>query len=330
MIKNHQSFYHSDSLISYLLIPTLMDVGKDQILFESGSTIPNTTTTGSAFVGHKTLNEQWLLLAALGEQNDLIGGARARFNSDNAQSFLLMQNPVHLFLNFKFWGQNLVLGTSYSKYENKLGLDQEKSNTVALGYRFGLLHFDFHFAALDRSVLANGDELFTEQPLQFVGLYELDSAELAIKYDSYFQKNTSGGLETKSEDQQIVQISYYDDTKIQDIQFNYRLEYQSRSIKDKSTNLVNRVNSFPVTLGFKNQVTSWLNVLGSVRQHLFVNQGLGPLTTNNTTSVNIGAQLTYSDIRIDALLSGLSTAAIGNQNLDGGNLLSQVSLVYKY
>ena len=93
---------------------------------------------------------------------------------------------------------------------------------------------------------------------------------------------------------------------------------------------MNRVNSFPVTLGFKNQVTSWLNVLGSVRQHLFVNQGLGPLTTNNTTSVNIGAQLTYSDIRIDALLSGLSTAAIGNQNLDGGNLLSQVSLVYKY
>ena len=170
MIKNHQSFYHSDSLISYLLIPTLMDVGKDQILFESGSTIPNTTTTGSAFVGHKTLNEQWLLLAALGEQNDLIGGARARFNSDNAQSFMLMQNPVHLFLNYKFWGQNLVLGTSYSKYENKLGLDQEKSNTVALGYRFGLLHFDFHFAALDRSVLANGDELFTEQPLQFVGL----------------------------------------------------------------------------------------------------------------------------------------------------------------
>lgn len=330
MIKNHQSFYHSDSLISYLMIPTLMDFGKDQILLESGGTVANSTTTGSAFVGHKTLNEQWLLLASMGEQNDLIGGARARYNSDNAQSFMLMQNPVHLIVNYKFWGQNIVLGTSYSKYENKLGLDQEKANTAIIGYRYGLLHFDFHFAIIDRSVLANGDELVTEQPLQFVGLYELDSAELAVKYDSYFQKNKSGGIETRSEDQQIVQISYYDDTKIQDIQFNYRLEYHSRSIKDKFTNLVNRVNSFPVTLGFEHQVAPWLNVLASVSQELFVNQGLGPLTTNNTTSVNVGTQLTYSDIRLDALLSGLSTSAAGNQNLNGANLFSQVSLTYKY
>lgn len=307
-----------------------MDTGKDQILLESGRTSTSSTTSGSAFVGHKTLNEHWLLMAALGEQNDLVGGARARFNSDNAQSFSLMQNPVHLFLNYKFWGQDLVLGTSFSKYDNKTGRDKESTNTVAIGYRFGLLHFDFHFAGTDRSVLASGDELFSEQPLQFVGLYELDSAELAVKYDSYFQKTKSGGIETRSEDQQIVQISYFDDTKIQDIQFNYRIEYHSRSIKDKFTNLVNRVNSFPVTLGFENQVAPWLNVLASIRQQLFVNQGLGPLITNNTTSVNVGSQFIYKDIRVDALLSGLSTTAAANQNLDGNNLLTQVSLIYKY
>lgn len=271
-----------------------------------------------------------MLLAALGEQNDLVGGARTRFNADNSESFVLMQNPVHLSIAYKFWGQSFALGTSYSKYENKLGLDLEAANIYSVGYRYGLLHFDFHYATLDRSVLANGNELSTEQPFQFVSLYELDSAELAIKYESYFQKRKAAGIENLSEDQQLVQISYYDDTKIQDIQFNYRLEYQSRTIKNKFTNLVNRVNSFPVTLGFEHQVASWLNVLASVRQHLFINPGIGPLGMSNTTTVNIGTQFLYGSVRLDALLSGLSSSSASNQNIDGTNLLSQVSLVYSY
>ena len=242
---------------------------------------------------------------------------------------MLLLNPVHLNVAYKFWGQSLVLGTSYSKYQNKIGLDQEKAGTASVGYRYGLLHFDFHLGLSDKSILANGSELFLEQPMQFIGLYELDSAELAIKYESYFQKNKVAGIETISEDQQSVQISYYDYTRIQDIQFNYRIEYSSRTIKNKRTDLVNRVNTFPVTLGFEHHVLPWMNMMASVRQHMFVNQGTGVLHMPSTTNVNVGAQLLYQDLIVDALVSGISNST-ATQNIDGANLLSQVSLTYKY
>lgn len=330
LIKSHQSFYHSDSLISHLLIPTLTDVDQDQLLIESGLTNTLSSNRAASFVGHKMVSEKWLVLLALGEQNDLVGGARTRFNSDNNQFFMLMQNPVHLFVTYKFWGQSLVLGTSYSNYRNKKGLDYEKSTTTSIGYRYGLLHLNFHWTAVDQSIHNNGDELTLEQPMQFVGLYQLDSAELAIKYDSYFQKFKIGGVESTSEDQQIVQISYYDDTKIQDIQFNYRIEYNSRTNKNKLTNTVNRVNSFPVTLGFDHRISPWLKLISSVKQPLFINQGTGPLHTANSTSVNVGAQFTYEKVRVDGVLNGLSTSQTGSQTIDGNSLLTQVSLTYTY
>ena len=329
LVKNYQSFYQSDSLVSYLLIPTLMDTGKNQILIESGTTVANSTIDGAAFVGHMTLKENWLVLFSLGVQNDLVSSARVRFNVENSKTYKLMQNPVSLFLSYKFWGQSMVLGVSRSEYKDKLAVESEKSYVTTLGYRYGLFHLDFHWVNADQVKNNAGDELNIEQPLQLVGLYELDSAELAIKYDSYFQKQKINSIENASDDRQIVQISYFDMSKIQDIQFNYRLEYYSQSIKNKSSNEVNRVNYFPVTLGFQSGITDWLNLIGTVKQPLFINQGSNVLSTDNATTVQVGSEFKYKDAQVNALLGGLS-GPIAAANIDGNNFLGQVSLGYKF
>lgn len=329
LIKNYQSFYQSDSLTSYLLIPTLMDIGKDQILIESGATMATSVTNGAAFVGQIALKENWLALVSLGEQNDLVGSARVRFNSENSKTYRLMQNPLNLFVAHKFWGQSVAVGVSRSEFKDKLTTDLEKAFVTTVGYRFGLFHLDFHWATVDQVKTAVGDELNIEQPLQVIGLYELDSAELAMKYDSYFQKQKINSIENASEDRQIVQISYFDMSKIQDIQFNYRLEYYSQSIKNKITNEVNRINYFPITLGFQSGITDWLNVIGTVKQPLFINQGSGVLHSDNATTVQVGSEFKYKDAQINALLGGLSGPTAGG-NIDGSSLLSQVSLSYKF
>ena len=329
LIKNYQSFYHSDSLASYLLIPTLMDIGKDQILIESGLTTATSMTNGAAFVGQMALKESWLVLLSVGAQNDLVGSARARFNSENSTTYKLMQNPLNLYLAYKFWGQSVVVGVSRSEFKDKLTTETEKAYTTTLGYRYGLFHLDLHFTNADHVKTAAGEELNTEQPLQFVGLYELDSAELAFKYDSYFQKQKVSSVENSSVDRQIVQISYFDMSRIQDIQFNYRLEYFSHTVKNKISNEVNRVNYFPVTLGFQSGITDWLNFIGTVKQPLFINQGSGVLNLDNATTVVIGTEFKYKDAQVDAILTGLS-GGTAPASIDGNSLLGQVSLTYKY
>jgi hypothetical protein len=329
IVKNYQSFYYSDSLTSYLLIPTLMDIGKDQVLIESGSSGATSTADGAAFFGHRAVSENWLVLVSVGAQNGLIASARSQFNTEFSKNFRLMQNPLNLFLGYKFFGQSVVLGFSRSEFKDKLSFEFEKSFVTTIGYRYGLFHLNLHVVNDDQVNNSVGDELGTEQALQIVGLYELDSAELAIKYDSFFQKQKNNFIENSSRDRQSFQISYFDMTKFQDIQFSYRFEYASQSIKDKISDEVNRINYFPITLGFQNQLADWLSLVGTIKQPLFVNQGTGILQLNNATTVYLGSEFNYKNAQINALLGGLS-GGTANQNLDGNSLLSQVSLTYRY
>ena len=90
--------------------------------------------------------------------------------------------------------------------------------------------------------------------------------------------------------------------------------------------------SFPLTLGFEADATSWLVLRGSVSQNVLINKtetkGVSKGTQANQTSVNAGATLNFGKLKVDGSIG--NAAGTGNQTgvLKTDDLLTRVGVHY--
>ena len=109
--------------------------------------------------------------------------------------------------------------------------------------------------------------------------------------------------------------------------------YDISYVMTSAINLTDGVdrNSLPVTIGFETKATSWLTWRASVQQSLFGSlDSNGSETSARTTTVGVGASLTWGNLRVDGVVQGIDNAAAGAGTLGSDQLLSNVSAVYNF
>ena len=98
------------------------------------------------------------------------------------------------------------------------------------------------------------------------------------------------------------------------------------NVTNQGFNTDNSQMSLPVTFGFETKATSWLTWRGSLQQSLYGAQTTGDNDTSvRTTSIGVGASLTWGSLRVD----GTVNSSTGN-NLGTNNFMSGVSAVYNF
>lgn len=88
----------------------------------------------------------------------------------------------------------------------------------------------------------------------------------------------------------------------------------------------------PVTFGFETQATSWLTWRASIQQSLHgahEADSNGNETSARTTTLGVGASLTWGALRVDGSVSNANTAA-GAGTLGTNGFMSNVSAVYNF
>ena len=96
----------------------------------------------------------------------------------------------------------------------------------------------------------------------------------------------------------------------------------------QTDNGTNSDMSLSVGFGVEYQAASWIQWRMSVRQSLFQSNDSG--TEASDTQLGAGAALTFNDLTIEGSLQGLVNTAAANTRLGTNDLLSNVSVTYKF
>lgn len=324
-----QSFYESQSVYSYLLFPTLAEPEVTRLLLETGTSVATSRAQVPGAIVQYSATPDWTGLLSVGILPEIVSLSREDHNLIEVKSFQLPQNSLTAIAVKRFSGQSLAMGLSRSEFKDLTNDLFEYSTVAVLAYRWRFLHSALHVVLDDRVNVVGNEVLRLRQPFQYSLLYRADQSEFSLQYRSFFQVSELNGSELTSIDQQDVSLGYLDRTAISMINFSYRVEYVSKSVIDRLANSSNRSNSIPVTFLFETKIGNGINLLGSVRQPIWINQGTGNQVIQNQTQVMIGASVDWNKAKITGSLNGLSGAA-ATQKLDGSQLLSRVGLEYSF
>lgn len=232
------------------------------------------------------------------------------------------------------WGARLT----YHSYENEQGGAEDKSSAqrLALGVVSGNVDAFLNFGLANTA--EDGTNEFTGNGSIDLGVtYAMGDMDYMLRYQSIGAEREDGN-EYKVQNTWVgVAKSYKLNDKAQAwASAWYKMDTQEDFSEEEEKNTY-----LPVSIGVEVMAKDWLQFRGSVTHEVIGteedNDG-DKATRGNTTSVNAGASLVYGDFQIDGLIgnstdgnnaTGQSTDN-GNGNLRTDNIMSRVSMTYKF
>lgn len=116
-----------------------------------------------------------------------------------------------------------------------------------------------------------------------------------------------------------------------------KLNYGMTAFEQTTTGTKSEVNEndLTATIGLEFDAASWLTLRGSVAQEVLVNEQetkspSEKRTQANTTVVAAGASLKFGDMTVDGMVGNTNGGGTGAGTVDSSNLLTRVSMTYRF
>lgn len=100
-------------------------------------------------------------------------------------------------------------------------------------------------------------------------------------------------------------------------------------LKYNYSNIRQRINQLPITLGIESRIKEWLKLRASIKQTAFLNKSEEVSAAENATQAAVGVGVLYDRLTVDGVLTGL-TGKNASTQFNANDFLSQVSLTYNY
>ncbi|MBA2405877.1 MAG: hypothetical protein H0V66_13960 [Bdellovibrionales bacterium] len=240
------------------------------------------------------------------------------------------------------WGANLTYSKSADDETNG------DANQSALRTRFGVIAGDIEGYAninIDNKAESGvaGNEFDGKLGYKVGAIYNLNDYRVFADYQS-FEGEADGAIDGDLESTQL-QVGAGRSTRLNDKATLFtRAQYtQSKSDIDVGTSADQDIKSkaIPVVIGLEYDAASWLVLRSSIGQNIWstVDNDGNKSPAHETTVVNAGATLKFGELSVDGVIgnndgvdttgTGANTAA-GNGNLRTDNLMSRVSMTYRF
>jgi hypothetical protein len=323
---------------------------KNFISIESGSTAATGTSDNAEGSISYGLNDHSQFAVSLGHKDDAVMGVRSLINTQLGSTYLVPQNPIHLFYGYKTDNAVYAAGVSYSNFNDKKNDAKETSSLVSLGAQWG--EFQIYALTTLANTVETGTTKFEGNGYVTVGArYSLDTVTLGLDAFSAKAKSTTVAtqVENASADYQALVLGLVDVRSKDGSDFFYGAQIVASKLKNRLTSNDMSRTSLPVWFGIEAKANEWLTLRGSILQTLIVSQtkddqgftagdGYSTGATGavsdvsggpNNTVVAMGIGLNFKNVTIDGVLKGL-TGPTANQQVDQTNFMSQVGMTYNF
>lgn len=335
------SFYVNDNR-NVFLNAAQVNNHKDLVTFEWGDTQEGTDATGTPRAEGGVFKTAGNLVYGL-----YLGSESNTSNSFRALSGLTgtaaeEENNIDVFVGGDAgmkWGANVT----YSKSAKDEVNGDAESN--ALRTRFGVIAGDIEGWAniniSNKAEDAAGNEFKGKLGYKVGGVYHMNDYNLFADYQS-FNGEADGAQDGDLKSSQL-QVGAGRATKLNDkatlftrVQYtNVKVDTSDMTVGGEDT----KTNSVPVVIGLEYDAASWLTLRSSVAQNIWSskdNDG-DKSPVHDTTVVNAGATLKFGELSVDGVVGnstggadGSGDTSVGNGNLRTDNLMSRVSMTYRF
>lgn len=321
------------------------------VALEAGLTTATSTDNGAEGSILANINPESKILVSLGHIDESVQSQRKFINAlAGVTAYKIQQNPAEVIYAWKDGGTVWGVGTYYSNFNNKISNEKESSNGLRLAASYGDFKWKANIGLVNSAVNAAGDQLNNNTYFNLGLRYSQNT--LRYGFDATVwdvsQILAAGTSPNESHSYQNINFRIADINKLEGGEFFYGVTLDQTNVKNKNTDKKFSRLTAPFIMGAEMKATDWLTVRSSLTQTVLVAQskdeagypaaaltgatgvvdGEFAAEANNTVAA-AGVGLMFNKIQLDATLSGL-VSSTANQKIDGTNLFSQVSAVYKF
>ncbi len=325
-----QSQYQFLDTEQIFLFPTKLSELNPFITLESGKMTPLKIEEAAYAVGAFSVDQNSTVGLAIGRNSSLLGHQKEFYNQITTETFAPSQNPVHLLWSTKRQGDSFALKLFHSSFKNKVSQDGEDTFALGAGARiFGYMSLSADYGLYSRTVLAGTKILDINHAMSGSLMYEAEGLSLFLKGEAFQARQTNSAIEVNSIDYQQFELEFLDTSYVNDYLFFYQVNLIVSQLKYNYTNVRDRINQLPITLGIESRIKEWLKLRASIKQTAFLNKSEEISAAENVTQAAVGIGVLYDHLTVDGVLTGL-TGKNASSQLNANDFLSQVSLTYNY
>ncbi len=321
------------------------------VALESGAMTATTVDNGAEGSVLMNVNPDAKLFFSMGHLDESVQAQRKFINAlVGVTAYNAQQNPAEIIFAWKDGSTVWGLGTYYSNFNNKLSGEKESSAGVRIAASYGDLKWKANIGLINSAVNSAGDQMNNNMYFNYGLRYTQSNLRYGFDFTTWDASQTLNAAITPNESHnyQNMNLRVVDLNKFEGGEFFYGITLDQTTVKNKTTDKKFSRLTAPVIMGAETKATEWLVVRGSLTQTVLVAQSkdeFGYSTTaltgatgvadaefsseaNNTVAA-AGMGLIFNKVQLDATLKGLIGSA-ANQNINGTDLLGQVSAVYTY
>lgn len=326
-----QSNHLIDTEFVYLYPTKILEV-PNYVILQSGATAGPSYLERPHLATRKSFDSDssdiYALGLTLGRQSDLLDSVRLETNSLLSSQFAYSQNAIQLDYAVRNRGKSYSVGLFYATENDKLNSAENHECGIDLGFRVSDLTLAFHVSLLNRvDDPITATRLVVDQSAMMALLYEFDDIHFLVDLSSSRVERLQGVTQLNE-----LEFLDYKMGAVKNI-FNggetvfYRINLETRQIKNRLMNLNTKDIQLPLTLGVESVLTDEIKLRSSIKQIIGVYQGEDFSPGKNTTTAAIGLGFVFNNLNIDGVLQGL-IGPTANQQIDGNNFLTETSITY--
>lgn len=321
------------------------------VAVESGLTTAGTVDNGAEGSVLMNVNPDAKLFFSLGHLDESVQSQRKFTNGlAGVTAYRTQQNPAEVLFSWKdgktVWG----IGTYYSNFNDKLANEKESSAGLRLAASYGDLKWKMNFGLVNSAVNTAGDQLNNNTYFNYGLRYSKETLRYGFDFTTWDVSQTLNAATSPNESHSFQSLNFriIDTKKLEAGEFFYGLGLEQVNVKNKIADKKFQRLTAPLIMGAEFKAIDWLTIRGSITQTVLVANskdefgytaaslsGATGVATGeysaeaNNTAAAAGVGLMFNNVQLDASLKGL-IGSTANQNINGTDLLSQVSAVYKY
>jgi hypothetical protein len=321
------------------------------VAIESGLTTSTTVDNGAEGSILTNINPDSKLFFSLGHIDEQTQNQRRFINGlVGVTAYKTQQNPVEFIYGWKDGSTVWAVGAYYSNFHNKVSGEKESSNGVRLAASYGDFKWKTNIGLTNSAVNTAGDQLNNNTYMNIGLRYSQNKLRYGFDVTVWDASQTLNAATDPNESHSFQNVNFRvtEVNKIDGGDFFYGITLDQANVKNKMTDKKFSRLTAPFIMGAEIKATDWLVVRSSIVQTVLVAQskdeagypepalagGTGIVgaefaAESNNTIAAAGVGLIFNKVQLDATLTGLMGSA-ANQKIDGTDLFSQVSAVYKF
>lgn len=320
------------------------------VAIESGLTTGTTVDNGAEGSILTNITPESKLFFSLGHSDESAQTQRKFINALVAPDYKTQQNPVEFIYGWKDGTTTWAVGAYYSNFHDKVSGEKESSNGVRASASYGDFKWKANIGLTNSAVNTAGDQLNNNTYVNIGLRYAQKTLRYGFDVTAWDASQTLSAATDPNESHSFQNANFRvtEVNKIDGGEYFYGITLDQTNVKNKIADKKFSRLTAPFIMGAEIKATDWLVVRSSIVQTVLVAQSkdeagypAAALTgatgvvdaefaaESNNTIAAAGIGLMFNKVQLDATLTGLIGAG-ANQRIDGTNLLSQVSAVYKF